>query len=114
MIRLIEYIDSKILETNGDLSETILYIKEEILSLLDKLHDLSSENERLHAEVKRLEEIVCKYTLQFPNNYKVQLERLEAENSRLKSELEMYKAVNQKKYVVINSAHPARINTKWN
>lgn len=115
MVRLVEYIDSKLSSAKGSWSETILYIREEVLSLLDSLSDLRSENERLSQEVKRFEEIVCKHTLQHPNNYKVQLERLEAENSRLRSELEMYKAMNQKSYVVVNSTHPARGGgSKWN
>ena len=115
MVRLIEFIDSKMSQTRGNWSETILYIREEVLSLLDNLCDLRSENERLSQEVRRLEEIMCRHTLQHPNNYKVQAEKLEAENSRLKSELEMYKAMNQKYFVAINSTHPARNNgSKWN
>lgn len=115
MIRLVEFIDSKISQTKGTVSETLLYIKEEILSLLDEMCDQRSENERLSQEVKRLEEIVCRHTLQHPNNYKVQLEKLEAENSRLSTELEMYKAMNQKSFVAISSTHPARGNgSKWN
>ena len=115
MVRLVEYIDSKLAQAKGNWSETILYIREEVLSLLDSLCDLRSENERLSHEVKRLEDIVCKYALLHPNSYKVQLEKLEAENTRLRSELEMYKAMNQKSFVVVNSQHPARGNgSKWN
>ena len=115
MIRLVEFIDSKISQTKGSAYEMLLNIREEVLSLLDNICDLRSENERLAQEVRRLEEIVCKHTLQHPNNYKVQLEKLEAENSRLRSELEMYKAMNKKSFVVVNSTHPSRVNgSKWN
>jgi hypothetical protein len=113
-MRLIEYIDIKLSQAKGNLSETLLYIREEILSLVGSMDDMRSDNERLAQEVRRLEEVLLKHTLLYPNNYKVQLEKLEAENTRLKAELEMYKAMGQKSYVAVNLMHPARNGNKWN
>lgn len=112
MVRLIDYIDSKMSQTKGNFSEIMLYVKEEILSLLGNMSDLESENKRLTEEVSRLEGVLHKHSQLHPNNYKVQLEIMEAENARLQAELEMYKAMNQKPYVAVNVMHSS--SNRWN
>lgn len=118
MNNLIDYLNSKLEQSRFskvNLTEVIFYLKEEIISALTEIQRVEQERDSYAKECEILRARVSElelHTLKHPNSYKTQLEKLEAENSRLRSENEMLRVA--KPFVSVTGAHPARSSSRWN
>jgi cell division septum initiation protein DivIVA len=118
MNHLIEYLNFKLEQARYsklNLTEILSFIKEEIINCLSEALRIEQERDELLNKVQELQKQIdelAKHTAKHPNSYKSQLERHEAENTRLRSDNEMLRSA---KAVPTSAIMPTRnSSSRWN